>query len=97
MQLVQKIYKLFLSSIMLSKKEFKKLNIIERYTLLKKDGEYIGGRFQGAHRRYLFLYNKYYVELWQIISLDQVQWIEIQENKTIISEYVEKINLDDLW
>lgn len=82
---------------MLSKKEFRKLSLADKYVLLKKEGEYIGGRQQGAHRRYLFLYNKYYIELWQIISLNQVQWIEIQENKNIVAEYVEKLKLMDLW
>ena len=82
---------------MYSEKEFRKLRLEERYKLLKSAGDYVGVRTTPSHRVYLFIYNGYYVELWQIITLNQVQWIEIQSNQQILSEYIKDVDLSDLW
>lgn len=78
---------------MLSKKEFKKSKLIKRYQALKKDGNHVGVRQQGAHNIHLYTYNGFYVELWIIMSFNQVHWIEVQENQGIINSYADKIDV----
>jgi hypothetical protein len=77
----------------IDKKSFQKLSLNERYKVLRSDGEYIGAIMQGAHRRYLFAFSGYYVEVWIIISLNQVHWIEIQESQSVIHEYAKDIDV----
>ena len=78
---------------MLSKKEFKKSKIAKRYNELKNNGEHVGVRQQGTHNIHLFTYNGFYVEVWILISFNQVHWIEVQENKGIINSYADKIDV----
>lgn len=82
---------------MYSEREFRKLKLEDRLNLLKSEGDYVGVRSTPSHRVYLFIYNSFYVELWQIISLNHVQWIEIQSNKQILNEYIKDVDLSDLW
>ena len=81
----------------LTKKEFRSSSLIRRYTLLKEDGVHIAARQSGVHLIHLFAIYGFYVEIWIVISLDQVQWIEIQENKSIINSYSEKVNVKNLF
>lgn len=78
---------------MLSKNKFKKAKISKRYHELKKHGTHIGVRRQGAHSIHLFAYNSFYVELWILISFNQVHWIEIQENDGIINSYADTVDV----
>lgn len=82
---------------MYAKKEFKKLKLVDRYNALKKDGEYIGAVLNNSHRRYLYAYNGYFVELWILVSFNQVQWIEVQENQGILHEYVKDMNVKNYF
>lgn len=81
----------------LTKKEFRTCSISRRYRLLKKDGEHIAARQAGVHRIHLFAIYGFYVEVWIIISLDQIQWIEIQDNKSIVNSYSDNINVNSLF
>jgi hypothetical protein len=81
----------------LTKKEFRKCSLVKRYDLLKKEGEHIAARQSGVHRIHLFSMFGFFVELWIIISLDQVQWIEIQENKSIIESYSNQVEVKNLF
>lgn len=76
-----------------TKQQFRKLKLPERYKCLKQDGTHIGVRMQGVHRIHLFAYAGFYVEIWIIISLDQIHWIEIQENNSILSSYAEQVDI----
>lgn len=80
----------------LTKKEFRTCTISRRYRLLKKDGEHIAARQTGIHRIHLFAIYGFYVEVWIIISLDQIQWIEIQDNQSIINSYSDNVNVKNL-
>lgn len=81
----------------LTKKEFRKSTIGKRYNLLKKDGEHIAARQSGVHRIHLFSIYGFFVEIWIVISLDQVQWIEIQENQSIIESYSDQVDVNKLF
>jgi hypothetical protein len=81
----------------LTKKEFRKCSIDKRYELLKNQGEHIAARQSGVHRIHLFSIFGFFVELWIIISLDQIHWIEIQDNSNIIKDYAENIDVNKLF
>ena len=74
-------------------KEFKKLSLHQRLILLKKDGEFIGSRLSLGHRIHLFACHGHYMEMWILVGLDQLRWVEIQTNQSILNLYVEKIDL----
>lgn len=74
-------------------KEFNKLNLEQRYNLLKKDGEFIGSRLYLNHRIHLFSCRGLFLEMWVVIGIDQLQWIEVQSNQSILDLYVDKIDL----
>lgn len=77
----------------LTKKEFQNLSLNKRTLLLKKHGEHIAVRQQTIHLIHLFSIYNFYVEVWILISFNKIQWIEIQENKSIIHSYIDKINI----
>ena len=81
----------------LTKKEFRNCSLVKRYNLLKKDGEHIAARQSGVHRIHLFSIYGFFIELWIVISLDQVQWIEIQENQSIIDSYSDQVSVNRLF
>jgi len=76
--------------------EFRKLNIQKRHKELKQKAVYVAARRNGAYTVHLFTYNLFYVEVWILISLNTIQWIEIQENKAIIDAYAKDIDLGKL-
>ena len=77
----------------ISKSEFRKLSIEKRYMLLKTNGEHIAARMQGVHRIHLFGISGFFVEVWIVISLNQVHWIEIQENQSVLADYASPVNV----
>ncbi len=81
----------------LTKKEFRKCSLAKRYNLLKKEGEHIAARQSGVHRIHLFSIFGFFVEIWIVISLDQVQWIEIQENKSILESYSDQVEIKKMF
>lgn len=77
--------------------QFNKLNLLQRMILLKENGNYIGARENMSHYIYLFTLDSLYVEVFMLKNLYQIQWIELQNNKNIISEYVSKVNIQNLF
>ncbi len=76
---------------------FKKMSRNERYNALREEGTYVGGRIHGGHSIYLYTWRGLYVELYMRTGLNCVDWIEIQRNKAIISEYADNVDLKDLF
>lgn len=77
----------------LSKKEFQRLSLNDRFKLLKKYGEHIAVRQKSIHLVHLFSIYNFYVEVWILITFNQIQWIEIQENHTILDSYLDNIDI----
>lgn len=75
----------------MTKEEFNKLSIEQRFQLLKKSGEFIGSKKHESYFVHLFTLNQFYVEMWRTLSTNQIQWIEIAENLDGLSEYVKKV------
>jgi hypothetical protein len=72
----------------MSPQDFQQLSIHERLQLLKKFGNYIGARDHPAYFVYLYGYNGFFVEVYRLKTLNQIQWIEVQSNSDLLSEYV---------
>ena len=77
----------------MQQEEFKRLTLHDRYALLKNEGNYIGARDLPQHFAYLYAFHGYFVEVYMIKSLNQIQWIEIQTNRDILQEYVEGLDV----
>lgn len=78
-------------------KAFKKLSMVRRYKQLKLEGEYIASRHYSSHFIHLFLYRGFYVEIWVIVGIEGIHWIEIQNNAEILAEYTEKVDISTLF
>lgn len=77
----------------MTQEEFKRLTIHHRYAILKSEGDYIGARDLPQHFAYLYAFHGYFVEVYMIKSLNQIQWIEVQTNRDILQEYVDRLDL----
>lgn len=81
----------------MTKETFRKLRLTERHDYLAKNSEYIGARHYNGYWVYLYDLHNFYVEVWVLIALEQVRWIEIQENQNQIDLYLEDIDLDEFY
>ena len=77
----------------IDKKKFTKMSLPKRYQVLKKHGEYIGARQLGDHRVYLYAISDFFVEMWILFCINEVRWIEIQNNQSILNEYAENVEI----
>ena len=78
---------------MLSQKEFLKLKLEQRYQILRDEGTFIASRFFESFNVHLFSFNGYYVEMYQRLSLNDVVYIEILKNDSILKEYAMNVDL----
>ncbi len=74
------------------KHEFSKFSLDKRAALLRQDGTHIGARELPSHFVHLYAFHGYFVEVFLLKTLNQIHWIEIQENRQILSEYTEKLD-----
>jgi hypothetical protein len=81
----------------MTKEEFRKLKLSGRYTELKSNGVHLASRDFNGYFVHLFSLNDFYVEVWILIGLGQIRWIEIQENQSQIDLYIDKLDLGDLF
>jgi hypothetical protein len=70
---------------------FKKLSLNDKYQLLKQRGNFIASRFHGGHNCHLFAFDGYYVEIFKVMVLNQIQWIEVVENYRTLDNYLDNI------
>ena len=80
----------------LTKKEFKKLSLNDKYRKLKKSGEFIGSRLFDSYHVHLFLISDFYVEVWQRIGLSQIYWIEPVNTDRTLHQYLDHIDIQGL-
>jgi hypothetical protein len=77
--------------------EFKKSKHTVRYAWVKDHGIHLASREFNGYFVHLFAVNEFYVEVWILIGLDQIRWIELQENQNQIDLYVDKLHLGSLF
>lgn len=78
---------------MLSKEEFARLTLQQRYRRLERDGDFIASRIYGSFNVHLFSIYGFYVEMWQRISLSNIDYIEVVGNEASLREYTKSIDL----
>lgn len=71
----------------LSRQEFDKLNLSEKFELLHNEGEFIASRQTTAYFVHLFALDGAYIEMWMSIELNMLTWIEILENDETLKMY----------
>ncbi|MBR9831255.1 hypothetical protein GYB57_03825 [bacterium] len=69
--------------------EFKKLSLVQRYKLLQERGNFIASRQHGGHLCHLFAFDGFYVEMYKVIGMNQVQWIEVVKNDRTLDSYLD--------
>jgi hypothetical protein len=74
-------------------KEFSRLPLLQKLEILKVEGDYIGAREVPFYFVYLYTLEDFFVEVYRTKTLNQIQWIEVQSNTDLLSEYVEVDNL----
>lgn len=70
-----------------SEDDFYQLSIRQRYFLMKNHGQFIEERIYRGFKIYLFLYNDYWVEVWQRIGIADYPFIEIADAETTLEKY----------
>jgi len=81
----------------MTQKEFNKLSLQKRITLLRSEGEVIGQRTHLSYEVYLYSCTGFYVEVWIKAGLDLVQWIEVVNNEETLKMYIKDIDLNSLY
>ena len=79
----------------MDQKSFNKLSLDARRTLLKKGGNFLATRQYRAHTVHLYDLNGSYIEVWNRIGYDYIEWIEFTNNKETINTYLKKINIEE--
>ena len=81
----------------MTQEEFKALDRDARSAVLKKEGVFLATRTQLSYRIYLFGLDHFFVELYVHALMHHTVWVEIQSNPRILNEYLEQIDLRDLF
>lgn len=81
--------------LILDKQAFQKLKLARKYELIKADGEHIAARIYNTYNVHLFSYNKYYVEVWYRLSLNQIAYIEVVNDERILDNYLDNLNINE--
>jgi hypothetical protein len=79
------------------KSKFRKLKLTEKYQLLKNGGVHLASREFNGYWVHLFSFYDFHVEVWILQGLNQIRWIEIQENQSQIDLYTDKIDISHLF
>ena len=74
-------------------KEFSRMPLLKKVEILKVEGDYIGAREVPSYFVYLYTLKNFFVEVYRTKTLNQIQWIEVQSNTDLLSEYVQVDNL----
>jgi len=81
----------------MKKEQFNKLNTNQRLKFIKEKGIYLGARSTTIHFIYLYSLNSLFIEVFMLKQLNQIQYIEIQTNNSILSDYVSDVNIQNLF
>ena len=79
----------------MDQKSFNKLSLDARRALLQKGGKFLATRQYRAHTVHLYDLNGTYIEVWNRIGYDYIEWIEFMNNKETINTYLKKINIEE--
>jgi hypothetical protein len=83
----------FLSSTPMTAEEFRALSLEQRYEVLKSKGDYVASRFFTGFHVHLYALDGFFVEAWQRIGLNSIQWIEVVSSDSTINSYLDNIDV----
>lgn len=72
---------------------FERLDLLEKHKLLKEKGNYVAARYFGSYLVHLYELNGKYVEVWRMLGLNKIQWIEVLKNDAQLDSYLENIQI----
>jgi len=75
-------------------KVFSKLSLQLRFSLLKDKGEFVASRPYESFSVHLFTVEGYYVEMWQRIGLEYVEYVELIVEKRKLDVWTDAIDID---
>ena len=78
---------------MLDEKKFKKMNTVQRYSFLKKEGRHIASRYFMEYNVHLCYVDPHYVEIWYKMGYDMIFWIEIVKNSKTLNAYADLVDI----
>lgn len=81
---------------MVSEIEFKKLRLRAKITHLQMAGEFITERYYMRYKVLLYVYNGFFVEVWQTLHFDEIYSIDVAPKRSVQEAYLGKINLEEL-
>ena len=79
----------------MDQKTFNKLNLDAKRELLQKEGAFLATRQHRLHTVHLYDLQGNYIEVWNRVGFDCIEWIEFTNNKESINSYLKKINLEE--
>lgn len=80
----------------MEKAVFEKLNLNEKFLVVKRRGHFLAKRYFRGFEVFLYEYSEFYIEVWKRVGLDFVYWIETVNHKEVLSVYAEQVSLKDL-
>ena len=75
---------------------FRKMKLGNRFSSVKKYGNYLASRFFESYHVHLYALGNYKVEVWYRISLNHLCYIEVVGNPETLHAYVDEIDLKEL-
>ena len=78
----------------MNERDFNKLTREKRYLLLKEKGDYIAARMHAGYNVSLFACEGLYIEMWQRLGLEYIDYIEVVKTKDQLAPYIDKFKLD---
>lgn len=78
----------------MTEKEFRKLTLKKRLRWVEGNGTYIASRFSNSYYVHLFSVSGFYVEVYYKLGYDLIHFVEIQKNKDVLCEYVERFDYE---
>ena len=79
----------------MDQKTFNKLSINAKRALLLEGGIFLATRQYRSHTVHLYDLNGSYIEVWNRIGYDCIEWIEFTNNKDTINSYLKNINIEE--
>lgn len=81
---------------MLNSRCFRKLKLCKKELHLRRYGTYILSRKYNQFKVDLYLYNRYYVEMYRSMNRKELFSIDLIHQKDVLDTYLDEINIDSL-
>lgn len=80
----------------MNQKSFNKLSLNAKRALLQENGNFLATRQHRLYEVHLYDLEGSYIEVWNRVGYDCIEWIEFTNNKDIIDSYLNKIDIKEV-